>query len=32
LLSDEAEQSATIKEKGKTFTNDGIKMRVTSYE
>jgi hypothetical protein len=31
LLSGEEEQSATIKEKGKVFTNDGKKMRVSSY-
>lgn len=32
LLSSEEVQSATIKEKGKVFTNDGKKMRVSSYE
>lgn len=32
LLSDEASQSSTIKEKGKVFVNEGKKMRVSSYE
>lgn len=32
LLRSEAEQSSTIKEKGKVFINNGKKMRVTSYE
>ena len=32
LLRNEEDQSATIKEKGKVFTNNGKKMRVTSYE
>ncbi len=32
LLTSEEEQSATVKEKGKVFVNDGKKMRVTSYE
>jgi hypothetical protein len=32
LLSNEEEQSSTIREKGKVFINDGKKMRVTSYE
>jgi hypothetical protein len=32
LLKSEEEQTATIKEKGKVFTNGGKKMRVTSYE
>ncbi len=32
LLSNEIEQSATIKEKGAVFINDGTKMRVSSYD
>ena len=32
LLKSEEQQSATIKEKGKVFVNDGKKMRVSSYE
>jgi len=32
LLSNEHQQAATIKEKGKAFTNGGKKMRVSSYE
>ncbi|MGQ0740496.1 MAG: ARPP-1 family domain-containing protein [Bacteroidota bacterium] len=32
LLNSEEEQSATIKEKGKVFINDGKKVRISSYE
>jgi hypothetical protein len=32
LLTNESGQSATIKEKGKVFVNDGKKMRVSSYD
>jgi hypothetical protein len=32
LLSNEAEQAKTIKEKGKAFINNGKKMRVSSYD
>jgi len=32
LLTSETEQSATIKEKGNVFVNDGKKMRVSSYD
>ena len=32
LLSDETKQEATLKEKGKSFSDKGKKLRVSSYE